>query len=177
MVAGTVTARGRHNTRWVVLGFIAVLVLGVGAWAYRVLRVEAIPETLDPMRADSSPEDIRIPGRAGQDDLVLADLHGNTVFLVLEGKQSGESGEGRNLHRALNRWVYPEHVEGFVIGDALGFGLFKSKIDEVMKHFADEVRFPFYVDYKGAISQTFSLPKGHSGFVVLAKHSLWTTTS
>lgn len=144
----------------------AVLLAGaVGAW--RVLRVEDIPEELPPIAAQLRPEDLVIPGSAGRKDLVLRELRGKTVALVVEGQASMRSREGRALNRALGRWVLPDSTLGVMIGDAAGFALFKGKIDEMLQWFEPELRFPIWVDYTGAVFDTFSLPRGHAALVVL----------
>jgi hypothetical protein len=138
----------------------------VGAW--RALRVEDIPEELPPIAAQLLPEDLVLPGAAGRKDLVLRELRGKTVALVVEGQASMRSREGRALNRALGRWVLPDSTFGAMIGDATGFALFKSKIDEMVQWFEPELRFPIWVDYTGVVFDTFSLPRGHAGLVVLA---------
>ena len=153
-----------RRLRWILLALVGVLVpLGASAWY--LMRVEDIPETLDPVELD--PDDIVIPHTRDGPPLKVAELRGKHAFFVMVGAQTGRSAEGERLNRALNRWVYPETTVGFVIGDAQGFGLFSGKISQVMGHFAQEVRYPLYVDYDGAFITTFSLPKGHHAFVVL----------
>jgi hypothetical protein len=150
--------------RWILLAIVFVLVpLGASAWY--LFRVEDIPETLDPVELD--PDDIVIPHTGDGPSLAVAQLRGKTAFFVMVGAQTGRSAEGERLNRALNRWVYPDTTVGYVIGDAEGFGLLHDRISDVMGHYAQEVRYPLYVDYEGAFINTFNLPKGHHGFVVL----------
>lgn len=145
----------------VFVGLVAV-VLGVGAW---LLRVDDIPEELPPVVGD--PLAIVIPPVGDEPELRLAELRGTTAFFVLFSPQMGDSKEGQALNRALNRWIYPPTTVGHIIGDADGFAMFKGKVAEMMKHFADETRFPVHVDYEGVFGPAFGLIKGHHGFVVL----------
>lgn len=144
----------------VVAGGLVTLV-GVGAW---FLRVEDIPEQLEPVEVD--PATIVIPRDDGE-DLELAALRGKTSFFVVVGPQAAGTDEGKALNRALNRWRYPETTQGYIIGDVEGFGMLRNKVAEFARHFADEVRFPVYLDYEGVFIKAFKLPKGHHGFVVL----------
>lgn len=150
--------------RKVLLG-LGVLGLAAGAGAWMLLQPEPIPAELPPLPAEPRP--IVIPGTQGASDLDFASLRGKTVFFVLVGAWTAGSTEGVALDRALNRWIYPPSTEGFIIGDARGLGLFGSRIEASMDHFAREQRFPLYVDYEGVFAETFALPRGHHGFVVL----------
>ena len=67
----------------------------------------------------------------------------------------------------MARWTYPDNVAGFAIGDAEGFGLLASKIEEFVGPMRPELRLPLYIDFEGAATKTFKLPKGHVGVVVL----------
>jgi hypothetical protein len=144
---------------------VGLLVVGLTLTAWRLFRVEAIPEELDPIETD--PMEIVIDGLGDQPSLRFAELRGHKSFFVSIGAQSAKSKEGEAINRALNRWIYPEGTAGYIIGDAEGFGLFRDKISGVMEHFSREVRFPLYVDFEGVFMQTFKLPKGHHGLVVL----------
>lgn len=144
-----------------VLAPVAVL-LGTGAW---FLRVEDIPDELPPVQGD--PSSIVIPPVSSEPPLALAELAGKTAFFVVVGPQSGESKEGTALNHALNRWVLPPEVVGFIVVDAEGFGVFKDKAAKYFDVFKGETRFPLYADFEGVFTRTFALPKGHHGFVVL----------
>jgi len=63
--------------------------------------------------------------------------------------------------------VLPPGTVGHIVGDAAGFGMFKAKAEGMMKHFADETRYPVHVDFEGVFASTFGLAKGHHGFVVI----------
>lgn len=141
---------------------IAVAALSVGTW--RLLRVEPIPEVLEPVE---NPASVRIPGVAGMQDLVFADLHGQTTFFVMVGVQSWTSDEGRGLNRAVNRWVLPESSKGYIIFDAEGLGLFRDKATKYMTQFGSETRFPMYGDFEGVFRRALKLPQGHHGFAVI----------
>lgn len=150
--------------KWILLG-LAILLVPLGAGAWMLLRVEDIPDELPPVELD--PAAIVIPGVAGEPPLSFAQLRGKTTFFVLVGPWTGSSDEGEELNRALNRWEYPETTQGYIIGDAEGFGVFAEKISEAMQHFGKETRVPLYVDFEGIFVRTFNLPKGHHGFVVM----------
>ena len=116
---------------------------------------------------EADPTEIVIEGLGDQPTLRLAELKGHHAFFVLVGAHSAKSKEGEEINRALNRWIYPEGTTGYIIGDAEGFGLLRDKITKIMGNFAEEVRFPLYVDFEGVFMQTFKLPKGHHALVVL----------
>ena len=40
-------------------------------------------------------------------------------------------------------------------------------VEDFVRFFEKESRFPIYVDFEGAMMKTFKLVKGHHGFVVL----------
>lgn len=136
---------------------------GVGAWWFT--RAEPIPEVLEEVQDD--PAAVEIPGLPGQPPLVLAGLHGKTSVFVVTGTWSAKSDEGEATNRALSRWVLPEGTVGYVVADAGGMGMFSDRIEKTMASYASEVRFPLYVDYEGVFVETFKLPKGHHGLVVL----------
>lgn len=140
------------------------MVLVVAGLAYRLLRVDDIPETLE---APADPATLVIDGVGEQPPLRLAQLRGSTAFFVFVGIRSFDGEEGRALNRALNRWVYPEGAKGFIIFDAEGFGFLKSKSADYMERFAAEARFEMYGDFEGAFRNVFKLPRGHHGLVVL----------
>ena len=146
----------------IALGLL-VMVGGVGAW--RIFRVEDVPEELPPM--ERSPDDIMLASMTDAPDLELAALRGKTVFLVVVGPQSGKNREGQALNRALNRWIYPESTVGFIVADAEGVGFLAGMVEEYVEFFAKESRFPIYVDFEGITLETFKLAKGHHGFVVI----------
>ncbi|RMH00085.1 MAG: hypothetical protein D6705_01265 [Deltaproteobacteria bacterium] len=146
----------------------AVLLAGtLGFAAYRVLRVEDVPDELPDVPApDASPP----PVLAGMGDLPPLDLGHPTArrtFVVVENQASMRSREGKRLHRALERWVLPEDVAGYIVGDAAGFGFLRDKIASMMGAWQKEMRFPVYLDFEGAVVERFGLPKGHSAIVVL----------
>jgi predicted transcriptional regulator len=147
------------------LGALALVVVLGALAAWRLFRVEDIPDQLDPVEDD--PAEIVIEGVGDQPPLRLADLQGRHAFFVIIGPQSAKSKEGQVVNRALNRWTYPDTTVGYIIGDAEGFGLFRDKVAGAMEHFGQEVRFPLYVDFEGVFMQTFKLPKGHHGVVVI----------
>jgi hypothetical protein len=154
-------SRRLHKIGLAIVASLAVL-LGIGAW---LLRVEDIPDELPPIQGD--PLALAIPSTGNDPPLRVAELAGKTAFFVVVGPQTGESKEGQQLNRALNRWILPKQTVGYIVGDAEGFGMFQQKIAEIMKHFATEMRYPLYVDFEGSFVKTFALPKGHHGFVVL----------
>jgi hypothetical protein len=146
----------------IALGLL-VMVGAVGAW--RIFRVDDVPEELPPM--ERSPDDIVLKSMTDAPDLALAELRGKTVFLVVVGAQSGKNREGQPLNRALNRWRYPDSTVGFIVADAEGVGFLAGMVEDYVAFFAKESRFPIYVDFEGITLETFKLAKGHHGFVVL----------
>lgn len=149
---------------------ITVLLLAAAAfvaWKLRS-RAEAIPEQLAAIdTAVADPQALVIPGSGGLPDLKIADLRGKTAYLVVEDRESMQARESKKMARALNRWVYPPDVTGVSIGDAEGFELLATKVEEILGGVRPELRVPLYIDYKGAFLKTFALPRGHVGLVVL----------
>ncbi len=155
-------AAGRLRKFALVLVGLVVLVIGVGAW---LLRVDDIPAELPPVVGD--PASIVIPPVSDEPALELAKLHGKTAFFVVFSPAMRDKKEGQALNRALNRWQLPPGTEGHIVADGEGFGMFKGKVADMMRHFAAETRYPVHVDYEGVFTTTFALAKGHHGFVVI----------
>ncbi len=155
--------------RWLKLAATAVglliIVGGVAAW--RLFRVEDIPEQLPAMEVEKV--DLTVQSLTGDPPLHLGEANGKTTFVVVIGPGGGEDNkkEGQALNRALNRWVFPETTQGFIVADAEGAGLFSGMVEDFVRFFEKESRFPIYVDFDGAMMKTFKLVKGHHGFVVL----------
>lgn len=146
---------------------LALLLVGLLAWMLRS-RAEEIPEVLPAIDvAEADPQKLVIPGSGGLPDLVLADLKGRTVYLIVEDRESMAARESSAMSRAMARWRYPESVSGFAIGDAEGFRLLAGTIEKFITPMRAELRLPLYIDYEGAVTKTFKLPKGHVGVVVL----------
>jgi len=149
----------------IVLACLVLVVVVAGAAAWHVLRVEDIPEQLEALDAQREPKDIVIPGMSEQRDLVFANLADKKTVLLVLGFQGME--EGRQINRALNRWTLPETTQGYMIGDAAGFGFLRNKLEKMIGFWNEETRFPLYLDFEGSVAGTFKLPKGHHGLVVL----------
>lgn len=150
-----------------VLVILLLVLIGVVAWVFRS-RAEPIPEQLAAIDvAEADPMKIVIPGGPGLPDLKLADLKGKTTYLVVGDRESMQSGESKLFDHALGRWKVGDDVVGYAIADTEGFKLFSSKIDEILNPMRPEIRLPLYVDYDGAVSKAYKLPKGHVGIIVL----------
>ncbi|MGH1347091.1 MAG: peroxiredoxin family protein [Nannocystales bacterium] len=147
------------------LAMVVLAGLGLSGAAWWLTRTEDIPEVLDEVEA--SPAVIEIPGMNGQPPLKLDALQGKTVVIAVSGTWSAKSPEGEATNRALSRWVYPESTVGYAVADAGGLGVFAERIEATMASYATEIRFPLYVDFEGVFIETFKLPKGHHGLVVL----------
>jgi len=155
--------------RKIALGLVllVLILLGLVAWMLRS-RAEEIPDELPAINiAEADPQKLVIPGGGGLGDLVIADLKGRTAYLIVEDRESMGARESSAMSRAMARWTYPDNVSGFAIGDAEGFGLLASKIEEFVGPMRPELRLPLYIDFQGAATKTFKLPKGHVGVVVL----------
>lgn len=153
----------------ILIGVVVVLLLIIGAlaWVFRS-QAEAIPQELAPIDvAAADPQKIVIPGDEVLADLVVADLKGKRAYFILEDRESMEAGESKELTRALARWEVDDDVAGFLVGNAEGFGLLRSKINEFMGQMRDEMRLPLYIDFEGAFVKAFKMPRGHTGLVVL----------
>ncbi|MBV1859397.1 MAG: hypothetical protein KUG77_13375 [Nannocystaceae bacterium] len=149
-----------------ILAIVVVLAVVMTAGAlWWMTRTEDIPEVLEEI--EESPAAVEIPGINGQPTLKLEALQGKTVFIVVSGTWSAKSPEGEATNRAVSRWVYPESTVGYVVADAGGLSVFAERIEATMLSYASELRFPLYVDFEGVFIDTFKLPKGHHGLVVL----------
>ncbi len=145
------------------IGLLLAIVLSASALGLYVwLRPEPIPEQLPPpsVRAGG----LELPG---DPPLRLADLRGTPSVFIVAGPFSAESTEGQRIDRALGRWVLPDSTQAFVIGDLVGLGLLRGKVDELLARLAPEMRFRMVPDYEGAFADAFGLPHGHHGLVVL----------
>lgn len=133
-------------------------------------RAEAIPDELPAIDvAAADPQKLVIPGSGGLPDLKLADLKGKTAYVIVEDRESMSAREASAMTRAMAKWTYPDDVVGYSIGDTEGFGLLRGKIEEIVTPMRAELRLPLYLDFEGAVTRTFKLPKGHTGLVVLDK--------
>ena len=156
-------------TKRILIGLTILLLVAIGAvaWMFRS-RAEAIPDQLAPIdAAEADPNKVVLPGSAGLPDLKLADLRGKTVYLLVGDRESMQAKESKLFDRVLNRWILPEDVVGYGIADTEGFQLLAGKIEEFMGGLRPELRLPLYLDFEGAITRAFKLPKGHAGLVVL----------
>ncbi len=132
-------------------------------------KVEVIPETLPDIDPEVSLAELELEAQGPLERVRLGDLHGKKVYLVIEGRESFGGGEGKRMRRALNRWILPDDVIGFSVGDAPpGAQIMASKIErEFVGPMRDEMKLPIYIDYGGRFTDAFELPSGHFGFVLL----------
>lgn len=163
-------ARSKRKILTIVAIITGVLVVGLGAVAWAMWpEVEELPETLPDIEPEVSVADLSLDAQGPLPTLRLGDLQGKTAFLLIEGRESMTGGEGRQLHRALNRWILPEDVVGFTIGDApAAMILMRDKIErEFLGPMREEFKLPVYVDYGGKFTEALAMPKGHLGVVIL----------
>lgn len=149
---------------------VLVLLLGVGATVWAMWpTVDPIPEVLPEIEHPERIADLELEGQGPEPTIRLGELRGKRVFLMIEGRESMSGGEGRDLRRALHRWQLPEDVVGFAVGDAPGgAAMMKRKIErEFVGPMREEMKWPVYVDFGGNFTDTFELPRGHFGLVVL----------
>lgn len=157
--------RPRKKLLYAIGGVLLVILLVAGAWGWKVLRVEDLPDELAAM--ERSPDEVVLSSAGHGDDLRLADLRGQTTVLVFEGVQSMRSEQGKELNRALNRWTLPAHTKGYIVWDGEGMQMFEDKASQFIGFFAQELRFPIYVDWNAQLVDVFKLVKGHHGLVVI----------
>lgn len=155
----------KSMTKVAVGAALVAALAGAGYLWWNATRTEPIPEQLEAIEEEHVA--VVIPGLDDASPLDLDTLRGTTNFFVVIGTWSAKSPEGEALNRALARWSYPQNTRGFIVAEAAGLGLLAGKIERTMQSFAPEVRFPLYVDFEGIFNETFKLPKGHHGFVVL----------
>lgn len=144
-----------------VLGLLGVALGGTIWWFFRA---EEIPDQLE---AADDPMTLVIPGIGSQPTLDASVLEGKTTFFVFAGIASMRADEGQKINRALNRWVLPESVQGFIVFDAEGMGFLAEKSEEYMERFSSETRYATYGDFEGAFRKVFKMPRGHHGLVVV----------
>lgn len=161
----TAVPRPRKKLLYVLGGVLLTLLVLGGAWGWQVLRVEALPEELAVM--ERSPDEVVLSSAGHGPDLRLADLRGHTSVIVFEGIQSMRSEQGKEVNRALNRWILPEGTQGYIAWDGEGMRVFEDRASKFVGFFAEELRFPIYVDWEGELVDVFKLVKGHHGLVVL----------
>ncbi|MEX1368563.1 MAG: hypothetical protein AB1Z98_35870 [Nannocystaceae bacterium] len=160
-------ARARKKVLYVVGGILLAILAVGGAWGWQVLRVADIPDQLETM--ERSPDEVVVSSVGHGQDLRFADLRGHTSVIVFEGVQSMRSEQGKEVNRALNRWILPETTQGYIVWDGEGMRVFEDKASKFVGFFAEELRFPIYVDFDGEIVDVFKLVKGHHGLLVLGE--------
>lgn len=149
---------------------LGVVVLGLGTAAWSMWpSVDDIPEQLDAISTEISIADLTLEAQGPLETVRLGDLEGQTVYLMIEGKESMTGGEGKQLRRALHRWELPEDVIGFSLGDApAGAALMRNKIEtDFLGPMREEMKLPIYIDFGGNFTKALSLPQGHLGFAIL----------
>lgn len=148
------------------IGGVLLVILGLGgAWSWQVLRREELPDQLAAM--ERSPDEVVLSSVGHGPDLRLAELRGQTSVIVFEGIQSMRTEQGKEVNRALNRWILPDGVRGYIAWDGEGMRVFEDKATAFVGFFAEELRFPIHVDWEGEMVDVFKLVKGHHGLVVL----------
>jgi hypothetical protein len=160
----------KRRTLKIIAIVAGVVVLGLGAAVWSMWpEVDDIPEQLEPISADVSIPDLELESQGPMPAVRLGDLHGKTVYLMIEGKESMMGGEGRQLRRALHRWQLPDDVVGFSVGDApAGAVVMRGQIEsKFLAPMRSEMKLPIYIDFGSHFTTAFSLPKGHLGFVIL----------
>jgi hypothetical protein len=160
---------GRKKLRVIAIS-LGIIVVGLSAAAWSMWpTVDDIPEVLDDIDPTVSIADLELDAQGPLDAMRIGDHAGKTVYLMIEGKDSMQSGEGKQLHRALHRWVLPDDVIGFSIGDApVGAKVIKGKMErEFIGPMRSEMKLPIYIDFGGSFTEAFNLPQGHLGFVII----------
>ncbi len=151
------------------LGLSLVTMIGV-VWWWLTPRVDDIPEVLDEIDEEAEAEymQIVIPAQGPLPELRFQDLKGQTTFFIVEGQASMQAKEGREVKKAINRWITPDDVVGYSIGDAEGFGVLAGRIErDFLGPMRPEMPRPLYADFEGAIMHGFKMPAGHMAIVVL----------
>lgn len=157
--------RRRKKVLYVIAGILLTILVVGGAWSWQVLRVEELPDELSTM--ERSPDELVLSSVGHGEDLKLASLRGQTSVLVFEGIQSMRVEQGKEVNRALNRWILPEGTQGYIVWDGSGMRMFEDRATQFVGFFAEELRFPIFVDWDGEMIDVFKLIKGHHGLVVL----------
>jgi len=158
----------RSVLKWILISLAGIIgVLGICAFLLLRRHVEEIPDELPEIAADADPMSIELPAQSGLPALRLRDHAGKTIYLLVDSRESMESGEAKKLRRKLDYWTFPDDTVGFAVGHVKGYGAFSGMIDEMLDAFRDEQRLPMYADYQGVVMDTFEMPAGHFSLVVL----------
>lgn len=151
------------------LGLSLVAMIGF-VWWWITPRVDEIPEQLEVIDEEAEAEymQIVIPAQGPLPELRFQDLKGQTTLFIVEGQASMQAKEGREVKKAINRWITPDDVTAYAIGDAEGFGLLAGRIErDFLGPMRPEMPRPIYADYEGAIMKGFKMPAGHLAIIVL----------
>ncbi|MCX4245282.1 hypothetical protein [Paraliomyxa miuraensis] len=159
--------RARRKLLYILGGLLAAVLCLGGAWGWQVLRVEELPDELPAM--ERSPDEVVLSSVGHGPDLPLRDLRGQRSVIVFEGVQSMRSEQGKEVNRALNRWILPDDTKGYIVWDGEGMRVFEDRATQFVGFFAEELRFPIYVDWDGQMGDVFKLVKGHHGLIVLGE--------
>jgi hypothetical protein len=160
-------SRAKRVGMWSLAG---VDLLGLAAMALFWRPAEDVPDggqVTEAIDAEVDPLDLVLPAQGPEPELRLRELAGKTAFFFVDNMESHK--EGTSLRRAVNRWTLPEDVTGYYIGDAPQLpALMLPTIEKKFLGFMrQESLWPIYVDTRGIFVETFKLPRGHMGFLLL----------
>ncbi len=111
-----------------------------------------------------------LPAQGDLPQVDLASLRGAPALFVVEGRESMEKGQSKELKLALDRWSYPSNLRGFVVADGRPYR-FIPGLKDMASQFLDamrpELRLPMYADFQGDALNPLGVESGAFELVVV----------
>ena len=113
----------------------------------------------------------KLPAQGSLPDVTFESLRGGPVMFLVEGRESMEKQQAKGLKLALDRWIYPDDLQAFVIADGRPFRFIpgvKKMAGEFMEAMRPELRLPMYADFSGDALDPLGVASGDFELVLLA---------
>ena len=128
--------------------------------------------TKDSTGSDAAPKPVAgsLPAQGGLPQVDLASLRGAPALFLVEGRESMEKGQSKELKIALDRWIYPPELRAFLVADGRPYrfipGL-KDMAGEFLDAMRPELRLPMYADFQGDALNPLGVESGAFELVVV----------
>lgn len=122
--------------------------------------------------SDATPAPVTgsLPAQGDLPEVDLASLRGGPALFVVEGRESMEKGQSKELKLALDRWSYPPELRAFLVADGRPYrfipGL-KDMAAEFLNAMRPELRLPMYADFQGDALNPLGVESGAFELVVV----------